>query len=196
MANVQHPGFLPLGPAQGGGTPNIVRKRALSNNTTAVFKGDAVVHDSSGGTIVASAANTAVASVAMGASYVSNGERIERHYLPATTTYSGSTVDPQNASYIYIIEDAETVKFVGSIDGAMTQTNLQNNFAMILGTGDTVTGYSRHELDSTSANTTATLPWRVTDFIFKPGNDVDSADAHVECRINAGFSPLTNTTGT
>lgn len=196
MANTKHPGFLPLGPLNGGGTVNHQRKRIISNGS-AMYKGDAVVFDSSGNVLTATVTTTAVASVLMGVSYVNaSNERVERHHIPASITYVGSTVDPLNSSYAYVVEDGEGTAFIGSISSAQALTNLENNYAMILTTGDTVTGYSKHELDGTTANTTNTLPWRLNEFIFKPGNDVDAADVHVKLRINAGFEPATNTTGT
>lgn len=197
MANNQKGGFFPVG-VRGGGSVEHARKRVLTNNTNAIFKGDAVVPVNDGGWVVATATNTAIGSVSMGCSYVdSTGVRVPRHYLPAATTYSGSTVDPEAASYLYVVADAVNVEFEASADEALTLTNLLNNFELVLTVGSTVTGYSKHEIDTSTAATTSTLPIRVTDFIFDGQNDVDSADVRVRCRINAGFvEPALTTTGT
>ena len=194
MANVQHPGFAPLKHVSGG---NITyrRKRVLSSNTNAISLHDAVVTDSAGDCILATTATSAIASVACGVSYVSSGSRIGAKSLPATTTYSGTTNDPLNASYVFIMEDAVSVLLRGSIDEAIVQTGLGINYKMVLGSA--TNGISGHELDATTPADTATFPFRVNDFIFEPGNDVDAADAHVECQINAGFiQPALTTTGT
>lgn len=197
MANVQAAGFAPI--TKGSQTAELQRVRVLTNNTTAIFKGDAVVAAAGGDFVVASAANTAVASVQWGgASYVSGSERLERKYLPATTLYTSTGVDPANASYIYIVKDTVNTEFEASVDEAIALTDLHINYQMVLGTGSTTSGLSGHELDATSrlAGTT-TFPWRVDRFIFDPKYDVDAADAHVGCYINAGMiEPALTTTGT
>lgn len=195
MANVQHPGFLPI--SRGGTTCEMVRKRVLTNNTTAIFKGDACIIISTGDVTVTASTNTAVAGVSMGASYVSSGERLDRKHLPAATLYTSSGVNPDNASYVYLTSNNESQEYEASIDEAMALLDLNLNYVMVLGAGSTSTGLSGHELDATSRATTATLPWRVTDFIIDPKFDVDAADAHVKCRINAGMiEPALTTTGT
>lgn len=189
MANIQVTGFIPYRRV-GGGTISYKRKRVLTNNTTAIFKYDAVKDNGGGDYLVASATNTSASSVAVGAIYTdSRGVRIEDEYLPAATLYTSSGVNPPNASFIYVVDNLTEVEFKASIDEAIALTGLGLNYVMVLGTGSTTTKLSGHELDATGAATTATFPWRVTDFILgHPDSDPDLADAHVIARMNLSFA--------
>ncbi len=186
MANTQVAGFHPI--SKGGQTVELVRKRVLTNNTTAIFKGDCLDSTTTGDVFVQATTNTDLYSVQWGgASYMSGSERLERKYLPATTTYSSSGVDPVNASYVYAVDDMVNTKFKASIDEAIVLLGLGINYKMVLGTGSTVSGMSGHELDATTPDTTATFPWRVIDFVLgDPKSDPDAADAHVVCLANSG----------
>lgn len=186
MANVQVAGFQPN--TRGGATPEMVRKRVLTNNTTAIFKGDCCDDSGTGAVIVTATTNAAIYSVMWGgASYMSGQERLERKHLPAATLYTSSGVDPINASYVYVIKHMQTQDFVASIDEAVALTDLNLNYVIVLGTGSTSSGLSAHELDATGKATTATFPWRVTDFVLgDPKSDPDLADARVICMANAG----------
>jgi|GEM_PF-6564743 len=186
MPNVMHPGFAPVR-VKGGGTVTYARKRVLSNNSTAIALNDCCAIAAGGDLVVSSSATAAVATVSGGASYVnSNSERVGAKNLPASTTYSGTTVDPVNASYIFAVDNFDQTYHRASIDEAVALTDLNLNYKIVLGTA--VNGISQHELDATSRATTNTgLPWRVTEFVFSPDNDVDAADAHVFCLINLGM---------
>jgi len=185
MPNVQVKGFQPL--SKGNQTVELVRKRVLDNNTTAIFKGDACDLQTGGDVIVTATADGEVYSVQWGgASYMSGSERLERKYLPAATRYTGTGVDPADASYVYLVDDMVNTKFVASVDEAIALTDLGLNYNMVLGTGDTGTGLSGHELDATNRGTTATNPWRVVDFVIgDPKSAVDDADAKVVCLLNS-----------
>lgn len=186
MANVALAGFQPE--SRGGLTPEMVRKRVLTNNTTAIFKGDALDATTAGDVIVTATTNAAIYSVQWGgASYVSGGDRLERKHLPATTLYTSTGVDPANASYVYCIANMDEQVFEASVDAAIALTDLNLNYVMTLGTGSTVTGFSGHLLTATGRATTATFPWRVTDFVVgDPRSDVDAANCKVRCLANAG----------
>lgn len=186
MANVAVPGFIPI--VKGGLTTELVRKRVLTNNTTAIFKGDSCVITGSGDVVVQSTGTTTASTVARGASYLdSTGQRVERAYLPATTTYTSTTVDPYNASYAYCVKDMVNTGLRASVDAAIALTDLNLNYAVTLGTGSTTSGMSAHELTATGRAGTATIPYRVTEFILgDPLSDPDSAHAHVICYLNAG----------
>jgi hypothetical protein len=76
------------------------------------------------------------------------------------------------------VDDMVNTKFRCSVDEAIALTDLGLNYQMVLtiGTGN----WSAHELDATSRGTTATLAFRVIDFILgDPKSDPDAADAHV-----------------
>lgn len=189
MANTQLGGFQPY--TKGNQTVECVRKRVLTNNTDRICKGDAI--DTVGGNGDVYAHTTEAGEVYSvqwgGASYVTAADgRIERMALPAATLYTSSGVDPANASYIFCVDDMVNTKFKASVDEAIALTDLGLNYAMVLtvGTGQ----YSKHELDATGRAVTATIPWRVLDFapLAPPHfNDIDAADAHVICVVNAGL---------
>jgi len=196
MANAQHPGFLPMSFGTGG-TVSYVRRRVLTNNTTEIALQDAVNADTNGNIlgISAGAQATAVDSVAMGASYVNtSGERVGAKSLPAATLYTSSGIAPENASYVFCVENAPLVKYRASVDDAIVLADLRANCSVMAAAA--VSGISRHEIDSSTKNNTATLPIRLLDFVYGPENDVDAADAHVICTINVGVTePALTTTG-
>lgn len=185
MANVQIAGFHPI--SKGGLTVECERLRVLTNNTTAIFKGDACDQQTGGDTIVTATTNAALSTVQWGgASYMSGSERLERKHLPAATLYTSTTVDPANASYVFCVKDMVNTEFKASVDEAIAVTDLGLNYVMVLGAGSTASGWSAHELDATGRATTATFPWRVNNFVLgDPKSDVDTADAWVICKANA-----------
>jgi hypothetical protein len=186
MANAKHPGFAPVSTISGG-TVTYRRHRVLTNNTTIIALNDAVIATAAGDAVVATAINTAIMSVSGGASYVdSTGARIGAKSLPAATLYTGTLNDQYNASFINVVDNTFLTKFRCSIDTAILQTDLVNNYAMTL-TAST-NGISNHELASAAHGTTATLPWRVREFIFTTENDTEAADVHVLAMINAGMA--------
>lgn len=198
MANVKTYGFRPIKMLGGGSVVND-RSRVLTNPSTGIFHGDAIISDANGDKLACATGTTAVESVAQGASYLdATLGRIERRHLPASTAYTSTTVDPYNASYVYHVADPVNVVFEISVDAAIAQTDLGLNYAITLNAGSTTTGYSKHELTATGRAVTSTIPIRVRDFVRgRPGNAVDLADAAVICQINGGFqSPALNTTGT
>lgn len=184
MANVKHPGFAPI--KRHGATVSLVRKLVLTNNTDRIAKGDALEATSAGDVIAHTTESGAVYSVQWGgASFVTNNERVERLALPASTTYTGTTLNNPLASYVYAVDDTVTTRFRASINAAEVTTILHNNFIMVLtvATGD----YSKHELDDASKGTTATNGWRVLEPITgDPKVDPTLTNAHWVCTINAG----------
>ena len=189
MANVAIKGFQPSR-RKDSGTITQRHGRVLNNQTTAIFLYDAVVRATTGDYVVATTTTTAVASVAMGAMYLNagTGQMVEGKYLPAATLYSGTIVDPPQASYIFMVTDPLLTQFVASVDTAIALTDLNLNYAMTLTAGSTTTGFSGHLLAASGRASTATLPWRVPEFVLgSPTSDPDSANAHVYCEINAGM---------
>ena len=185
MANVQHPGFAPVCNI-GGGFVTYRRGRVLTNNSTIIALNDALKMASTGDYLVASATNTAIASVSGGVSYLdANSQRTGGKHLPAATLYTSSGVDPYNASYVFMVEDMVNTKFRASVDEAIALLDLNINYQMVLGAS--ANGISGHELDAPSRDTTATLPWRVSEFVFAADIDPAAADAHVFCFANAGM---------
>jgi hypothetical protein len=186
MANVQHPGFLVH--SKGGTVPELVRLQVGDNNTDRIAIGDALDEGGGNGLVIAHTTEAGeVYSVMIGgASYIdsSTGARVDRQALPAATRYSTSGVAPADASYVFGVEDMVNTRFRASVDEAIALTDVNLNYAMVLTV--TTTNFSKHELDATGRATTATIPWRMQDFVIgDPKVDVTLADAHVICRANA-----------
>lgn len=200
MANTAVTGFIPSRVIGGGPITYRTRMRVLTNNTTAIFLYDALKVTSAGDYLVASATNTAVASVSAGVTYIDTaGVRREAKYLPAATLYTSSGVQPYNATYLTVVDNEVQTEFRCSFTTVLTQTNDNNTFQMVLGAGSTVTGLSGHTLDSASVGTTSTFPWRVKDFIRDSSEtDPDLANAHVYAQINRSLTEpaLSDGTGT
>lgn len=188
MANVAMAGFHPE--SRGGLTPEMVRKRVLTNNTTGIFKGDCVDQATGGDIIAAASTSAAIYSVQWGgASYIgANGDRLDRVHLPAATLYTSTGVDPGNASYVFCVANTQEQVFNATVNAAIALTDLNLNYLIVLGAGSTTSGFSGHKLDATSRAVTAnTGPFRVTDFVLGDAkSDPDAADAKVRCMINMG----------
>lgn len=190
MANPVIPGFVPTR-MKGGDAITYRRCLVLTNNTTAIFKGDAVKITSAGDYVVATATNTAISSVMFGGAVYTDAQSIRREakYLPAATLYTSTVIDPDNASYIYVVDDELETEFVASGTTVLAQTNLFNTFAMVLGAGSTTTGLSGHSIDNSTSVTTNTFPWRLVDFV-RGSADTDPQLASAQCyyRINRSAS--------
>jgi len=186
MANVAVAGFQPIR-RSGGGNITYRRARVLSNNTLAIALFDAVVIDANGDTLQASTTTTAVSSVSNGASYVdATGVRVSAKSLPAATVYSSSGNTPDNANYVFVVDNSLEVDYMASVsNSAIAMTDMNLNYPFIVGT--ITNGISGMTLNATGRNTTATIPFRVQDFIYSGDSDPDLIDCHVACKINAGM---------
>lgn len=202
MANVRRLGFIPTRQS-GGATVTLRKARVLTNNTLAIGYGDAV-KATGAGDIVACAAGSdeqiLLASVAQGVVYTqANGIRIESKALPAATLYTSSGAWPDNASYVYVVDNATMVEFEANVaNSAIALTDLNLNYPIVLTTYNTTTLFSKHELNATGRATTSTFPFRVREFIQRADNDISLVDCKVLCMINAGQTePVTSAyTGT
>jgi hypothetical protein len=191
MANVRRLGFKPTR-VSGGGTVTYRKTRVLTNNTLAIALGDGVKFAATGD-IVACAAGTdesiLLASVSGGVVYTpAVGPRVEAKALPAATLYTSTGVWPDNASYCYIVDNATMVEFEANVANvSIVLTDLNLNYPMVLTASSTVTGLSNHELNGTGrAQATATLPWRVREFVQRADNELGVANPKVLAMINAG----------
>lgn len=202
MANARKLGFTPTR-VSGGTTVTFRKCRVLTNNTLAIGYGDGVKFAATGD-IVACAAGAdesiLLASVAQGVIFTpAVGPRLEAKALPAATLYTSTIAWPDNASYVYIVDNATMVEFEANVTtAAVALTGLNLNYAMVLTTYNTITGFSRHELTTTAAAVTPTIPWRVREFVQRADNDITLVDAKVLAMINAGQGePVTSAyTGT
>jgi len=107
---------------------------------------------------------------------------------------TGTVADDAQA---YIVDDPDVV-FMAQADGAVTQADLgQNtNFAAVQSTttGDTTTGNSNSAVSSTTA-VTATIAFRIVDFVDSPTSTVGDAFTDVLIKFNAGIHSYDNPLG-
>ncbi len=97
----------------------------------------------------------------------------------------------------YIVDDPDVI-FMAQADGAVTQADLgkNTNFAAVQSTttGDTTTGNSSSAVSSTTA-TTATIAFRIVDFVDSPTSTVGDAFTDLLIKFNAGIHSYDNATG-
>lgn len=188
MANVRKLGILPTRMTSGG-TITFRKGRVLTNNTVAINFGDAIKRAATGD-YVASASGVdeqlLMASVAQGVVYTrSDGTRIEAKGLPAATTYTSSGVWPDNASYVYMVDQATLCEFeINVANSAIALTDLNLNYPLVLTASTTL--FSKHEANATGRNTTATFPLRLREFVQRADNDLSLVDVKGLFQINAG----------
>jgi len=185
-----------------GGTPYAGSTRLLpiaSGYATNIYNGSVVLIDGTAGTvqIVTDLGNNAdafpagVIGVFVGCTYTDPnlGTVVFRQNWP-----TGTVADDAQA---YIVDDPDVV-FMAQADGAVTQADLgQNtNFAAVQSTttGDTTNGNSNSAVSSTTA-TTATIAFRIVDFVDSPTSTVGDAFTDLLIKFNAGIHSYDNATG-
>ena len=196
MANVRRLGFIPTR-VSGGGTLTYRKGRVLSGQTLGIFYGDVCEITSSGDWVAKPTGNeqTMLGSVAQGATFIdASNKRIESKFLPANTTYSGTSFEPELGSYIYVIDNVTMVEFEANVaNSAIALTDLNLNYPIVLTAGSTTTGLSAHELNATGRATTSTFPFRVREPVRRADNDLSLVDCKVICMVNAGQTePVTS----
>ena len=177
-----------------GGTPYAGSTRLLpiaSGYATNIYNGSVVLIDGTAGTvqIVTDLGNNAdafpagVVGVFVGCTYTDPnlGTVVFRNNWPTGTVASDAQA--------YIVDDPDVI-FMAQADGAVTQADLgQNtNFAAVQSTttGDTTNGNSNSAVSSTTA-TTATIAFRIVDFVDSPTSTVGDAFTDLLIKFNAGI---------
>jgi hypothetical protein len=177
-----------------GGTPYAGSTRLLpiaSGYATNIYNGSVILIDGTAGTvqIVTDLGNNAdqfpagVIGVFVGCTYTDPnlGTVVFRNNWP-----TGTVADDAQA---YIVDDPDVI-FMAQADGAVTQADLgQNtNFAAVQSTttGDTTNGNSNSAVSSTTA-TTATIAFRIVDFVDSPTSTVGDAFTDLLIKFNAGI---------
>lgn len=198
MANVVRNGFTPWGTISGGEgvLPSPMRAEVANNYGTGIFLGD-IVTAVSDGTVAASSAadNGKLIGVVVGCSYVLNGKRQPSTFVPASTTFTPTTVGSENASWVFYQPlTADLILLVDADDGTTVTTIaagiglIQENCDIATGSGDTTTGYGAMLLDiSTHATTTANF--RIIDVLRTPDNDLTLTHAKYLVVCNEGILP-------
>lgn len=167
MANISQGGFRPWGTLSGGkghfGNPFV--QEVANNYGTQLSKYDIIIPVSDGTVAIGAAAdNGKLLGVIIGCSYVVAGKRTPSDFIPASTTFTPTTVGSAAASLVeYLPLTGDLVLEVDADDGT-TATTIAGQIALIgenadiasPGSPSTVIGVSTQCLDiSTHATTTA-----------------------------------------
>lgn len=168
MANVLKSGYRVVGTLSGSPLPKVMTRPVANNYGTALGIYDVVAQTTDGTLIVGAAATAgAIIGVAIGFSYVSQGKRILSNYLPASTTFSPTTVGSLNESLCQFIPLTPDVVCEVQCDDATTATTIAAYNALVgencditAGTPNSTTGISGQLLDI-STHGTATANFRI-----------------------------------
>jgi hypothetical protein len=167
MANLTNGGFRVWGTVTGGegAFPTTFINELASGYNTAIGIGDVLIGVSDGTLARAAASDDGkLLGVATGMSYVAGGITIGRslsNYIPATTTFTPSTVGSANASLVQWVPLTSDVIF--EVDGAAAFATptaagvislIGENVDLVVGTADSTTGVSGYYVDLTTHNTT------------------------------------------
>jgi hypothetical protein len=135
-------------------------------NATNIFFGDPVAPDANGYVVQASSNSVQVAGIFVGCQYLSVAQKrtVWSNYWPGSDVASGNTVIG------YIVNDPNA-KWVAQSDATgVATTDINANIGFAIGTGNTASGISGAYLDTSTINTTNTLPFRIISLIdFPPG---------------------------
>ena len=152
------------------------RYTIASNHTTAIFQGD-LVTQLTAGTIGRHAASGTVPIVGVfnGVSYTdpTTGEQVFKNHYPGSIAASDIVAN--------VIDDP-MVQFTIQSDEAFPVTDLFGNFDVVESSpvGDTKSGTSNIQLDTSTGATTATLPLKAIDISQDPENsDTSSVGTNV-----------------
>lgn len=158
-----------------------------SSDATAVFVGDPVKTAGSSGSIVGGPKKKTVAQCAATDPmygivqgflhhHVASGMDLGRRHRPASTAMY-VLVKPANHQDIYRIQCDD--------DGStLADADIGLNADFVVGSGNTTTGASGVELDTSTKNTTATLSLKIVGYDDRPSNQATVANQDVLVRLN------------
>ena len=162
-----------------GGTTGTTKYSIGDNQATAIFTGDPV-KPKADGTIEVATTSDALLGVFMGCFYTdpTTKKPTFRNHFPAS-------LSPGDA--IAFVADDPDQLFIAQQDSDSSNivaADLNLNANMIFGAGNTTTGNSGVEIDSSSKNTTATHQVRLIDFYDVPSNDATANNSILVVKIN------------
>lgn len=172
MANVTNGGFRCVGTLSGSPLPKPMVREVASGYGTAIGLGDVIATVSDGTVAVAATSdNGKLLGVVSGVSWVQSGKRVYTAPVPASTTFSPSTVGSVNATLVEFYPCTPDVIFAVQADEGTTFSTIatqisaiQENCDMTVGTPDATTGYSTFCLDI-SDHKTATANFRIINIV-------------------------------
>lgn len=167
MANTNAPfGLRFIGLSGGGVTNSSMQERRngiLYSNGTAIYTGDLIKMQNTG-YLAQWTATTAVSQcwgVFAGCRYASNSQQtiVPQKYWPGTDAASGSVL----AQYVPAALSPPPLFVIQTDATGITLADIGANADIVVGTGSATTGFSGSYLDTSTLNTTATLPLRIMD---------------------------------
>lgn len=167
MSNVDRPnGFRPV--MHLNGNPYTGGYRKYYSPTDNLFKGDVVEADGTGNadgypTVGRAEAADVIQGVVVG--WEINPDTLENNYHTASTTYA-----------VFIADDPDLIFEAQSDDATLTTAAIGLNVDFVVAAGDTDTGASNMEIDGDTSATTATLPFKIIQFVDREDNDIASAN--------------------
>ena len=160
----------------------------------AVYNGQ-VVQFVNGGTIspVADIHGTInTVGVCVGVQYVnSSGQTVQAQYAPASgvsSVYAYVVNDPAAVFKVAVTGNNQTITPVA---GTVLNTNVQG----VTGTGDPATGNINSSIDGTTANSTATYPFRIVGLVAETIDPTTGYYSEVLVKINGTYHQQLSTTG-
>ena len=191
MANIDQPfGLRPIakvGSAPGGTTGTT--KYSISSGASAIFTGDPVKPAADGSVVVATAGDP-IRGVFMGCFYTdpsTNKPRFNNTFPNGTAASDAIAFVADDPDQLYICQqDSDATNLVAA--------DKNRNCDLVFGAGNTTTGISGVEIDSSSNNTTAALQVKLIDFYDVPSNDATADNSIFVVKINN--SDMSGGTGT
>lgn len=102
-------------------------------------------------------------------------------------TYENQIYRTASTERVVYVCDSMQAEFEMQASAAFAVTDAMANADIVVGSGSTVTGLSGMEVDSSTFNTTATLPIRVVGVVPREDNEVGSNNTKLICRFNDAF---------
>jgi hypothetical protein len=218
MANVTIGGFRAVGTLSGGPIPTSIVRPVANNYATQLNVGDAIVPVSDGTVAAAAANSTILLGVIDGCSFVPTqypaaNKRILAPFIPASLTFSPSTVGSPNESLVSFVPCTGDVIFEVDANGTTVNTVAgrvgligENCNLVITGTPSTAVGNSCMFLDD-SSHATSAAQWRIIGipgYTLENGLDITQAGmgdptlSHCKFLVvcNQGWLPPYTTSGT
>ena len=189
MANLDNKyGFEPVRNIQGG-CIKFVEQTIASGYATSIFKGDPVIVGTSGSLEIAKT-NKPVYGIFAGVQY-KDSDGVFRH----SSWWKANTVATEITAFVYA--DPFYIYSVQADAGgtALAADDVQKNATFLAGTGDTRYGVSRYQLDSSSADSTATLPFRIIGLLRDGNYEENEWGDNVKVEVMLNGPQLTATTG-
>lgn len=182
-------GFKPINRVDGMAYAGAIRQLPIASGyTDPIFNGDTVVLVE-GGTVEAAGTTSTgpVLGVLVGCAYTNSmGQPVQGQYFPGTGVTN---------AIAYVVDDPMAAFKVACTDGtditAVGQEIVGTNVPGVVGTGDAATGNSGSSVDVSSADDTATLPFRVISGVAETA----TADGFVEVIVKINDHQYNNTTG-